>query len=598
MTRSDDNGMDDQKANRIITERLMFRLLPNQILLAAVSTVNGIVSSFFASNYIGIDAMSAVGLFGPIMMLLYAISTMLAGGSAILCGKYLGQNQQEKLRNMFSLDLILSVCIAALFTVLFIVCGLMDLTGFFTRDDAVRPIFNSYLLGQAFGVMPFMLGSQLPAFLLMENKGKRTMAASLLFIAVNLALNVLFVQVFRMEAFGLALASSLGMWVFFGVQASYFIFGGSHLRITAKRLCWRECRAIVRVGLPGALSSGYQAARGLFVNTLVQLFVGTAGISAFAAANNLLSVFWAVPAGMLAVSRLVMSVSIGEEDRQTLTDVMRVMFRRFIPLMCGISVILIFCAVPLTRLFFRDPAEAVYPMTVWGMRFLPLCMPLTVICTHFVCYGQITNRQSYVQILSLLDGVVCVAGFTALLIRPLGMNSVYIANILNGVVCALAPVIYSLYRRKQFPRCMDELMVIPDDFGVSEGERMDLTVRTMEEVVSIAQRVQRFCEEKGIDKRRAYLSGLAMEEMAGNIIYHGFTKDTKKHTVDVRVVHKDDDVILRLKDDCVPFNPGERQNLAEGKDILKNVGIRMVFRIAKDIQYQNMMGLNVLTLRF
>ena len=128
-------------------------------------------------------------------------------------------------------------------------------------------------------------------------------------------------------------------------------------------------------------------------------------------------------------------------------------------------------------------------------------------------------------------------------------------------------------------------------------ERMDLTVHNMEEVVTISRQVQHFCLEKGIDSRRAYLSGLAMEEMAGNIVDHGFTKDSKSHTVDVRVVHKGNDVILRLKDDCVPFDPGERQKLAEDDDITKNIGIRMVFRLAKDVQYQNILGLNVLTIR-
>ena len=88
-----------------------------------------------------------------------------------------------------------------------------------------------------------------------------------------------------------------------------------------------------------------------------------------------------------------------------------------------------------------------------------------------------------------------------------------------------------------------------------------------------------------------------MEEMAGNIVDHGFTKDKKKHSIDVRVVHKDEDVIRRIKDDCVPFDPHERQQLAEGDDITKNIGIRMVFKIASDVQYQNIMGLNVLTIR-
>ena len=40
----------NQKANAKMVTKLMFRLLPIQILLAMVGAVNGIVSSFFASN--------------------------------------------------------------------------------------------------------------------------------------------------------------------------------------------------------------------------------------------------------------------------------------------------------------------------------------------------------------------------------------------------------------------------------------------------------------------------------------------------------------------------------------------------------------------
>ena len=580
-----------------LLSKLMFRLLPIQILLAAVGAVNGIVSSFFASNYVGIDAMSAVGLYSPINMLINALSTMLQGGSVILCGKAMEQNQREKLQNVFSLDLAISSLIAAAFAGLFLVLGLFDLNGFMTRSPAVRALFNRYMLGQAIGLFPLILGNQLSAFLSIENKGRRTMIASLVYIAVNVALNFLFVQVMRMEAFGLALASSLGLWVFLAVQAPCFLKGKSQFRIAPRRLRWGNLGEIIRVGLPGALSNIYQTARGLICNWLLEIFVGTVGISAFATADNLLRVFWAVPIAMLAVSRMMISVSIGEEDRQTLTDVMRVMFRRFIPLMGLISAGIILCADPLTRLFYRDSAEQVYTMTRAGFRILPICMPLSIICMHFTCYGQASGKEGLVHVLSLLDGVVCVAGFTALLIRVMGMNSVYVANILNGVVCLLAVVIYARIKKRRFPRNMDELMVVPEDFGAPESERMDLTIRDMEDVVTISRQVQRFCEERGVDRRRAYLSGLAMEEMAGNIVDHGFSKDRKRHSVEARVVHKGDDVILRLKDDCVPFDPGERQKLAEDDDPVKNIGIRMVFRMSRDVQYQNILGLNVLTIR-
>ena len=587
----------NQAANAKIVTKMMFRLLPIQILLAAVGAVNGIVSSFFASNYVGIDAMSAVGLYSPIQMLITAVSLMISGGSVILCGKYLGQNQQKKLQNVFSLNLVVSLLISGLFVVLFLLLGYFDLTGFLTGDETVRPIFNRYLLGQSIGVLPLLVGNQLPAFLSMENKGKRTMIASLVYIGVNVMLNFVFVQLLHWEAFGLALASSLGLWVFFGVEAEYFLSGKSHLRLTPRELAWSETGAILKTGFPGAASNAYQTLRGFLLNKLIVAFVGSVGISAFAAANNLLGIVWAIPSGMLAVSRLMMSVSIGEEDRQTLTDIMRVMFRRFLPLMGAVCALIIVCAEPLTRIFYRDPSESVYMMTVWGLRLLPLCMPLSIIYMHFVCYGQASGKQGLVHLLSALDGVVCVVAFAAVMIRVIGMNSVYLASLFNGVVTTLVIIGYAWLKKKRFPRNMEQLMVIPDGFGAPESERMDLSVKSIEDVVSVAERVQAFCLAHGVDARRAYLAGLSMEEMAGNIVDHGFTKDSKTHSIDVRVVHKDEDVILRIKDDCVPFDPGERQQLAEDDDITKNIGIRMVFRIARDVQYQNILGLNVLTIR-
>ena len=78
---------------------------------------------------------------------------------------------------------------------------------------------------------------------------------------------------------------------------------------------------------------------------------------------------------------------------------------------------------------------------------------------------------------------------------------------------------------------------------------------------------------------------------------HGFTKDQKRHSIDIRVVHKDDSIILRIRDDCVPFDPQERKALTDPDDLMKNVGIRLVYKIATSVEYQNLLGLNVLTMR-
>lgn len=593
--------MSDRNRSKLKTAdtltKLMFRLLPVQILLAMVGAVNGIVSGLFASNFVGVEAMSAVTLYGPIGTFIGAVGGLLFGGATILCGKYLGQNEQDRVSSVFTLDLLFAGGISLVFTLMLLVMGIFNLTGFFTKDAALQPIFCSYLMGQAIGILPTLLGNQFSAFLSLENQTKRTTIASIVYIVVNILLNFIFVMVLRMEAFGLALASSLGMWIFLLVQAQYFLTDRASLHFGLKSLQWSEGREIIRVGLPGALGSGYQTVRGIIVNKVLAAGVGSVALSAFGACNGLLNIFWAIPAGMLAVSRMMISISVGEEDRQNLTDTMRVMLKRFVPLMCGVSAIIILCAPLFTRMYFRDTSEAVYRMTMDGFRILPLSMPLSIICAHYVCYGQSIGKHVLVHILSILDGMVFVSAFTVMLVKPLGMNSVYVANVLNGAGCILVILIYACIAGKRIPRDMDGLLALPEDFGVPEDARMDISISGLEEVVRIAEKVQQFCLSRGVDQERAYYAALALEEMAGNIVDHGFTRDLQEHMIDARVAHKDDGVILRIKDDCVPFDPGAWRQMTRPEDPSRNIGIRVVFETAREVQYQNILGLNVLTVR-
>lgn len=575
-----------------------YRLLPIQVLLAAVGAVNGIVSSLFASNFVGTDAMSAIGLYAPLNSFLVAVSTMMMGGSQIICGKYMGKQQVAGMQRVFSVNMLASASFSVLTALVFLAAGMLDLTAIFTADPVVRGHFNHYLIGVALGIVPQIAGQQLSGFLSLENKNRLTTAAGIAYILVNLILDYLFVAVLGMGAFGLALASSLGLWVFAGVQVLYYIRGKSLLRLRFERSAGsKESLEIIKIGAPGALSYGYQALRGLIVNLLMLQFVGSAGISAFAASNSFLGLFWAVPGGMLAVSRMLISVSVGEEDRASLQNVMRIMFFRYLPLMSAISALLIIFAVPLTRMYYQDPADPVFMMTVWGFRILPLSMPLSIIYMHFVCYAQVSGKKLMMHLLPMVDGVLGAAIPTALLIPFMGMNSVYWANVINGIITTLIIVGYAWIQNKHVPRNMSDLMVIPKEFGVPHTDRLDITVRNMGEVVFTSRNVQDFCLEKGIDARRSYYAALMVEEMAGNIVSHGFSKDRRKHSVDLRISYKDQELILRIKDDCVPFDPAEQRQIIAPEDPVKNIGIRIVFSLAQDIRYQNILGMNALTIR-
>lgn len=122
------------------------------------------------------------------------------------------------------------------------------------------------------------------------------------------------------------------------------------------------------------------------------------------------------------------------------------------------------------------------------------------------------------QSLPVVDGFFGVVCFSFLLIPALKMNSLYCANVLNGVLCVTIIIAFAVKDIKHFPRNME-----------------DMSVREAGEVSAVSYQVEEFCLSRGVDRRRAMLSGLAMEDMAGNIVTHGFSSDNKNHSADIRV---------------------------------------------------------------
>ncbi|MBO4901714.1 MAG: ATP-binding protein [Lachnospiraceae bacterium] len=580
-----------------LISKLYFRLLPYQVLLLLINAANGIVDSLFASNFVGKTAMSAIGLYSPLTHFLFAVSIMLVSGSQLLVGEAMGKNNTESVHDFFSTDLMISVFISLGTVALLSFAAATDLTRFIVENPLDREAVNMYIFGQCPGIPALVLGQQLFSFLSMENQTRRTTIASFACIIVNISMNTLLVAVLGLGTLGLGLGSSAGLWAFFLTMLPYYLSKKAGMKFSARRFTWQRSGVIMRRGYPGALSRFVEMFRCIVVNFLLIKYVGSIGLSAFAAVNSVMAVFWPIPFGMLAVTRLMIGIILGEEDRKSLIDLNKVVLTKCFLLQCGITALIMLLSTPLTQMFYRDLSDPVYQMTKMGFLLLPLCMPLAVISLHFACYGQAIRHKFLSVVLPVFDGAVFVVLFSIFLIPALQMNGLYIANILNGLACFLMILFCAAGTNKRFPKSIAELIMIPAGFGAEEDARIDISVTQLTEVVDISKQVIGFCKRRGIDGRRAYFAGLALEEMAGNVVEHGFRKDKKKHSVDIRVVHKDEDVILRVRDNCVSFDPLSRASILDQEDQTKNIGIRLVNGIAKNVSYQNLLGQNVLTIR-
>ena len=143
---------------------------------------------------------------------------------------------------------------------------------------------------------------------------------------------------------------------------------------------------------------------------------------------------------------------------------------------------------------------------------------------------------------------------------------------------------------------MDFALLAPD-FGAAPGECYECTVLSMDDAVRASTDASDFCRTHGQGERMSYLVGLCIEELVCNIVRYGFSADKGSHSVDVRLVFRGGERLIRIRDNCAHFDPLRYLKLHESDDRVSHMGIRLVMSSVKEASYLNSLGLNNLTLR-
>ena len=188
--------------------------------------------------------------------------------------------------------------------------------------------------------------------------------------------------------------------------------------------------------------------------------------------------------------------------------------------------------------------------------------------------GTIARFSGYNADTGIFAGV-SIGNIKAVLILPVFVG---IINLMNG--------------------CKDHLWMFPKNFGVPASDEISADIDTQKEVMEFSEKAWQFCVDKGESTRIAYLTSLAVEEMAKNVIEHGFTNDKKDHMLSARIVHKEGELIIRMRDNCVSFDPRKKyeQIYANGNNS-GNMGIRLIMAEASEVTYTTMFNLNNLLIR-
>lgn len=232
-----------------------------------------LVDSVVVGNYVGADALAAVGTCGSLGFLFFALSSGLAIGIGILAAQYFGAKDDKMIR----------ATVANSTYVLAVTGTAVSLLGFFLAPwllhllkvpEGIFPMSLSYLRVTSLGVVAVALYNGVASLLRALGDSQSPLYFLILSCFLNIALDLLFVLKLQMGVYGVGLATVISQVFSFVISAVYAVTRVSYFRLSRQE--WRPQRQIIlrclRLGIPMALQSALIAVSSMVLQGVVNSF--------------------------------------------------------------------------------------------------------------------------------------------------------------------------------------------------------------------------------------------------------------------------------------------------------------------------------------
>ena len=574
-----------------VIKKSFLRLLPVQIAVFLTGAVNITVDSLITARFISTGGMAAIALFEPAarFIMLYFV---LLSGMRILCGNCIGSGEGDKVVSLFSTGTVLLGLFGGLIFASFFLFRI-PLSHLLGAHGETAVMLSEYIASYSPGIPGQILSSAFLVFLPFNNDSTRSCLGIGVMVISNIIMDFVCVSVFHAGLSGIGAATSVSSLLAAGIMLTGFLGHGRSVYFDLRSLnLWFVPRA-VRLGLSDLVYNLSYTLKMYMLNQTLLTLAGDAAVAAMNVQGSILGVIGSFIYGTGGAFLVLGSIYYGEEDRSSYVGAARYSMRIGTGTAVCLTLILMGGSSLIPSMFFAhsDPSWTITRMMLLLFsNYLIWNTILGLFLDYYQCQGLIKTVNILTFLEQFLTGVFAMAGA-----KLFGENGVWIAFPAADLLCLGLVAMYVRHCREALRPDLESWMLLDDSFGASSDEVLECAVHNLDEVLAVSAHMIPFCMERGIDERRSGFAALAVEEMAANVLEHGF-RPNEKHSIDIRVVCKDG-LTVRVRDDCRAFDPKKRIEQFDPKDAMKNIGLRLVANMAEEINYRNDAGINTVLIK-
>lgn len=582
--------------NDRLIKKIMTGYAISFIIIGIADSLTMIADGMIVSRGLGANALAALGLADPSYKIVSLFSGVLATGLQALCAQAMGSGDREKVNRLFSTGA--AVMAAAILILTF--CGFVftdELCALFGagKDAEVYRHLYDYLHGWFSGIPGYILFFVLSPLVTLDGNTKNVTVATFIQSAVNIVGDILSMFVFDAGTYGVGLATGMSYNISAVILMLNFCRRKSVYRPFSAAPDFRNLPRMVNIGLPKLTEYCAKILAPLLINRTILTIGGAAAMSSISIKASIIGFCTIIGNGIADSVNLMTQILYSEKDAKSLRETVKISLKLLFVFVTLFSVLLFLLAGYVVQLYLPFGTEE-WALAVQAVRCLAISLVLNGCNVIIIRYLKGARKMFSVHLMTTFQRMIALTVFTALLGNLFGTQGLFIAIPVSEGAVLLGYILIALLMRRG-RSFWDSVLMIPNGFGFNSSNSCSFSIRTVEEAVTVSEQIGDFLMEHEIDKKTSVFSKLCIEELATNVIEHGFIKDDKKHYCDIRVMIEQDEVILRIRDDCPYFNIRERYDSLSKKDKRSGMGIRMVFSAAKDVNYISILKTNTLIIR-
>ena len=328
-------------------------------MLAATSA--GIIDGIFIGNYVGAPALAAVNIALPVFYLFAAVVFMLAVGGSVMCGKFLGENNLQAAREIFTRTLIASLVVALLIvgsSLLF----LDQVVAMLGANEDLHGMVRDYMQIILWASPLLIVGLTLDYFVRVDGRPVLASFALVAFAVSNIALDWLLIVQWGWGIRGAAWATALADAAILVILATHWFTRRCNLKLTRVTQRWRDgWDSIFKAAYNGFSEFANEmslALTTLLFNWVMITRLGVEGVAAFTIISYLLMIGIEVSYGLGESLQPIVSKNLGARQPKRISGFVTIALITTLIIGAGISVIFVFFPETLISVFLASGESA------------------------------------------------------------------------------------------------------------------------------------------------------------------------------------------------------------------------------------------------